>query len=660
MNWFDNLIANLINALANGLQAVLDHTVLTNFTNNAMGNVILSGFFPSSKVPMWGAGNFSDLMDSKSTASLAPFATAFWVFGWAFFLVSIYLMAIQVSGASTSTIQRERLKNGSLGLIITAIFLWVGPHFAVLITQLFYYPSYYFLTLSPLMKWTALNTSGGQAILNSVVNFLQALLSLIVWIVYEFRRVFLFVWIVFFPLAMAFYANDKTRNVTTMWWTEWIYQMAIPLGHALVFGIASAIASPIQGVALTLADIFTALAGTVGLLASAVYVRKVVEAIAQSFGASMVGYNGGARLGQLAMLAGTAVAGDIGGKMAVKGATALAAKPVGGLLKLANNSSRIRNMASKAITDRPEIHAQAIQSGASVDDIMMHHQMAAFGDPIEASGTGLETVGKIVQPNSSSSPPTIHRRMMGLHRIPGVPLGTVSEIGKVKTRMGSALTNTNIGLIARDKAHQYKMAGGLTGMAARKVVPTVGNIAEKIQSTTPNWATNKVASAAAKFETNQQLQSDRLQTMREHMAGVLETNALAARLPNISHLYDKQNGVFTGQSAAEQRYSTAQNSLISELQGTGMTYVTARQQVRNMEQQWSAGNHVEVSTFSEGVQSAYRQAFSTYSPARMDQQAKQAVLDRRLHVPNMDQHTAQKAGTRPFMQEARQAVLYGR
>lgn len=658
MNWFENLIANLINAPANGLQATLNHTVLTNTTNNAMGNVILSGFFPSFKVPMWGAGNFSDLMDSKATASLAPFATAFWVFGWAFFLVSIYLMAIQVSGASTSTTQRERLKNGAVGLIITAIFMWVGSHFAVLITQLFYYPSYYFLTLTPLMKWTALNTSGGQAILNSVVNFLQALLSVVVWIVYEFRRVFLFVWIVFFPLAMAFYANDKTRNVTKMWWTEWVYQMAIPLGHALVFGIASAIASPVQGTALTLSDIFTALAGTVGLLASAVYVRKVVEAIAQSFGASMVGFNGGARLGQLASLAGAGVAGDVGGKLAVKGAAALAAKPVGGLWKAVNNSGRVRNMASQAISDRPEVHAQAIQSGAGVDDIMMHHQMVAFGDPIGAGGTGLETAGKIVQPNGSSNQPA--RKLTGLHRLPGVPLGTASEIGKVKARMSSALANSNIGLIARDKAHQYQMAGGLTGKAARKLVPAVGNFAEKIDSKMPNWASNKVASAATNYQTNQQLQTARLQTMREHMTGVLQTNALAARLPNISHLYDKQKGSFTGQSAAEQRYSSAQTNLISELQGTGMTYAAARQEVRNMEQQWSSGSHVEVRGFSEGVQSAYRQAYSAYTPSRMDQQAKQAVLDRRLHVPNMDHHTAQKAGTRPFMQEARQAVLYGR
>jgi hypothetical protein len=655
MNWFDNLIANLINAPANGLQAILNHTVLTNTTNNAMGNVILSGFFPSFKVPMWGAGNFSDLMDSKATASLAPFATAFWVFGWAFFLVSIYLMAIQVSGASTSTTQRERLKNGAVGLIITAIFLWVGPHFAVLITQLFYYPSYYFLTLTPLMKWTALNTSGGQAILNSVVNFLQALLSLVVWIVYEFRRVFLFVWIVFFPLAMAFYANDKTRNVTKMWWTEWVYQMAIPLGHALVFGIASAIASPVQGTALTLADIFTALAGTVGLLASAVYVRKVVEAIAQNFGASMVGFNGGARLGQLSSLAGAAVAGDVGGKLAVKGATGLASKPVS--LGWKGINAPFKNAARKSIANRPELHAQAIQAGASVDDIMMHQQMAAFGDPIGAGGAGLEVVGKLPQPTQHVT--SSRGRTMGGPHIPGLPRGTMSELGETKSRMGNAIANSNIGIIGRDMAHRYRLAGGLTGMAVSKAIPKVGRVAGIVNNKMPNVATSKIASAGANFKARQDLKATRIDDMRTHMRGILQTNQWATRLPHISPLYDRETGEFGGMTAAESSFNSAREDLTKAL-GASMDISQSKETLSLMRDSWKSGTRINVAQYTSPVQEAYNNAFGAYRPAALDSAAKRAVLRGDLQISKVDPYRANKAKTQSFMQDARGAVLYGR
>ncbi|MCL6445798.1 MAG: hypothetical protein K6T83_20510, partial [Alicyclobacillus sp.] len=197
MNWFGSLIANLINLLANGIQALLNGTVAakSDLTSNVMGNVILSGFFNDPKnAPMWGAGNFSDMMDSKAVQSLQPFAYTFWVFGWAFFAVSIYLLAMQVSGAVESSVQRERLKHGVISLILTSLLMWQGQHLALLITQIFFYPSLYFLTLVPLPNWSNIFTANGdQALLQAIVNFFQALLAFIVWVVYEFRKVFLYV-----------------------------------------------------------------------------------------------------------------------------------------------------------------------------------------------------------------------------------------------------------------------------------------------------------------------------------------------------------------------------------------------------------------------------------------------------------------------------------
>ena len=329
-------------------------------------------------------------MDAHAVATLEPFATAFWVFGWSFFLISVYLLVVQVSGARESAVQRERMKQGVIGLVVSALLIWQGQHLALLVTEFFYYASDYFLHLGAPQKWTPLSTSGGQALLNSIVNFLQALLAFIVWIVYEFREVFLYVWMLFFPLAMAFYAHDKTRGITKTWWVEWVYQMAVPLGQAVVYGVASAVASPASGTALTAEDVFVALAGTIGLLSSAVYVRKLIDVVAQAFGASLIGSDHGMRWGNLAMVGASAVAGDLAGKMAVTG-TAKATGATLGKMAHAIDNTVGRRVAQKAIERRPEMYAGTLKSGASIEDVMMQNKLGSQGDVLHASGAGLET-----------------------------------------------------------------------------------------------------------------------------------------------------------------------------------------------------------------------------------------------------------------------------
>lgn len=668
MNWFDNLIANLINALANGVQTLLNHTIVSggNVTGNVMGNVILTGFFPTTHVPAWGAGRFADVMDAKATMSLQPFAVAFWAFGWTFLLVALYLLVIQVSGAANSAIQRERLKNGCVGLIIAAVMMWVGPHFAVFITQLFYYPSDYFLTLNPLMKWTSLSTSGGQGLLNSVVNFLQAILSLVVWLVYEFRKVFLYVWMLFFPLAMAFHANERTRPIAKMWWTEWIYQMAIPLGQAIVFGIASAVASPINSTSLTIEDIFVALAGTIGLLASAVYVRKLIEAVAHTFGASMVGFNGGARLGQFAALGLSAYAADAGGKMAVKGAAKAMGTPAKAIFKAMDNMPAVRSKAEQAIRERPEMFAQAIQTGAGVDDMMLHHQLGAFGDSIQAGGVGLESGGTTKGFAPMSINKTNSNRGSGLYGGPlrhAIRSGTVDAIRGTVASVKSTVTNSNLGMIGKSLGKDYTNSGGVAGVVASKSIPAIGTIANAVNGRLTGFVAEPVARTSAKYAANQQLKQERLHTMRAHMRGVMETNSLAARLPNINHLYDPKENAFKGLSSAEESYRTAHINLASALQtSTPMSSQQTGITISGMEKQWNSGLHVSnLTSYSPEVQAAYRQAYSSYRPAILDRQAKDAVVAGRLHVtPPVDPHKNNRLGTQALMQDARNAVMYGR
>jgi hypothetical protein len=679
MNWFASLIANLINALANGIQSLLDHTVAaqSNLTSNVMGNVILSGYFTDpNNAPRWGAGNFSDVMDPKAVQSLQPFAYTFWVFGWAFFAVSIYLLVMQVSGAVESSVQRERLKKGIVSLILTSLLIWQGEHLALLITQIFFYPSLYFLTLNPLPHWSSFNVSGDQALLQSIVNFFQALLAFIVWVVYEFRKVFLYVWMVFFPLAMAFYANDKTRPVAKMWWTEWIYQMAVPLGQAVVFGVSTAVASPSGGSNVTAEDVFVALSGTIGLLASAVYVRKLVEIVAQGFGASLIGADHGMRWGSLAMAGTAAVAADIGGKAAVKSGAWATKKTVGKVLQKADNSELVRSAAEKVIKRYGEVHAGAIKVGASAEDIVMRNKLSATGDVLQNGGVGLEAAAAGGTEIAGGGGMGRGSAVAGRSGPSGlVSLGrsrTASEIGATVQGLRRAFAGSHTGTYLRTRWKGFQNEGGVSGRVGRAVASATGKAAEGLKNTlgdTPliGGAVTATANAASHLAqrhlTSQHNKKERLEALRSHMREVAEHNEMAARLPGISTHYDPVNNTFQGMpTPAEKRYNDASTRFVQALQNSGMSREAARQTLQQAQQLWDEGRHLPgQGRFSPEAQLAYRQAFTAYRPAKLDQKAKEAVLAGKLKLDApKDPHRTRVAKTNAFLNDARNAIMYKR
>jgi len=188
-------------------------------------------------------------------------------------------------------------------------------------------------------------------------------------------------------------------------------------------------------------------------------------------------------------------------------------------------------------------------------------------------------------------------------------------------------------------------------------------MANQVSGRFTRFATEPVAQAAGKYVANQQLKRERMDGMRSHMRDVLATNSLAARLPHINHLYDGQQNAFTGLSVSEQSYHEAHTNLVSALQSTtSMSPKQANKTISEMENRWNSGIHIQnFPSYSPEVQTAYRQAYSSYRPAMLDRQAKNAVLSGRIQLtPPADPHRNSKLGTQAMMQDARNAVRYGR
>lgn len=709
MNWFAGLIANLINALANGIQSLLNHTVAAgnNLAPDVMGNIILGGYFHnSSSAPSWGTGSFSDVMDAHAVATLEPFATAFWVFGWSFFLIAVYLLVVQVSGARESAVQRERMKQGVIGLVVSALLIWQGQHLALLVTELFYYASDYFLHLGAPQKWTPLSTSGGQALLNSIVNFLQALLAFIVWIVYEFREVFLYVWMLFFPLAMAFYANDKTRGITKVWWTEWVYQMAVPLGQAVVYGVASAVASPASGTALTAEDVFVALAGTIGLLSSAVYVRKLIDVVAQAFGASLIGSDHGMRWGNLAMVGASAVAGDLAGKMAVTGTAKATGATLGKMVHAADNKWG-RDAAQRQMQKRAEVHAGAIKSGASIEDIMMQQKLGSQGDVLRAEGAGLEPSGG---------------KALGLR--PGgadrsgkrYESHTVGALADVARSMKQGIVHSHAGLWLQTKWQGYQNEGGVTGDIARRTAAVSERAAAYAKRTWGDkpWVgkpitgiSNLTSALAQRYQIHDKNRSERLEALRANLREVAELNQLKTRLPSLASEWmtsidtsvdsasdttssassapvgatslsssnaapgsvvggrsvgPTQANVQLPLSQAEKRYEAAKAQWLAELRRSGLDSSKVQSLLQEAETKWEKGKHLSgQGAWTPEARQAYREAFTAYRPAMLDRKAREAVQAGRLVLEKpKDPHKVQTQRSKAFLDDARNAIMYRR
>lgn len=648
MSWFGSLISHLINGLAQSIQ---------NNLGNTLYDVIKNSTFAT--VPPFGQGSFSDILGAHATTQLGVFYDAFWGLGACFLLLSVYFLAMSLSSANNSSVKRERLKKGLIGLLITGCLMGVGQVFAVAAGQVLYYFTLFFLQIggAGAQKVQLLSTGGNDGILNAIVNFIQVFMALLIWIVYQFRKIFLFAWMVFFPVAMALYANDRTKGITKLWWTEWIYQMAIPFGQAVVFGIAHVLT--LGKTSPTLTDMFVALAGTIGLLGSAVYVRRLVDTIAQTFGTSALGHSSGeGKAHAFAMGMGAGV-GDALGGAAVKAGSKTVGASLGRVGRAVDNSHFMRSKAEEAVKASPEKYAGAILGGASMDDMMMHHQMAAQGDPLQAgmvaskggeSLTGTRSPGGMVSAQRSRGRGTLMGGRTGSR--------TLGAMGDAMGQAKQGFAQSNTAKALGGWRQKQKDAGGVTGKAIAAVAPAIANL-----TATKGTAGAKISQGISRHMTSRQNKSERTANMRNHLRDVMEHNALQTRMPHINSQYDTESGKFTGPSAAEQSYESAREQFVGSMETTmGMSSENARRAASQSELAWDEGRHWKpLGTSTPQVQEAYRAAFTSYRPAQQDLRAKEAVAsgEMAMQIPR-DPHQNKKQGADAFLQDARMAMLQKR
>lgn len=112
--------------------------------------------------------------------------------------------------------------------------LLTGERLVVSITQVFFDLSMGVMSLGatsvPTFSLPSVNGNQILSFFNAVFEFIQVVMAVVLYVIYQFRELFLDAEVIFFPLAMACYVNEKTRGIAKFWSTEWVYQMAVPFG----------------------------------------------------------------------------------------------------------------------------------------------------------------------------------------------------------------------------------------------------------------------------------------------------------------------------------------------------------------------------------------------------------------------------------------------
>ncbi len=701
MTWFVNLVVSLFTTLLQGFSSLLLMAGLT------IKNVIVDNMMSNGSVP-FGSGSWFDVLPSgRNETVMHTFMGLFWVLGSAALLVAFYATVARIAGAHSSSVQRERVRTGLIEVAVAVLLIFAGERLAVSITQLFYDLSIGVMTLgqTSIPTFTLPSTSGNQIVtfFNAVVEFVQVVMAVVLYVMYQFRELFLDAWVIFFPLAMACYAHEKTRGIAKFWWTEWIYQMAVPFGQALVFSFSYAMVNPHNQTELGIADIFTALTGVVGFVASSVYVRKIVSIVAQSFEAPVLGRTAG---GMAAVAAGV-LAGD-----AVAGAgIGVLGKAYGAVGKGAFQAvdKRFAPLAKGAIERAPETHAGMIREGATLDDVMSHHMMAASGsDPLQqAGGAGLEGALKgargMGQPVGRATPSagnsgSSRQRVGSMGPLQaGFSSRTLGAVNHLSSGMSETVKGSHMAKWAQTKWQGMQNDGGLIRRGLDHVAPTVGQLVQSkpglamltgaasvaggvamvgvtagammatgdgkgsVQKGRGAFqraatAVEGVASAPQAYQTNRVERMQRMEDARGHIRQLLHDNVAMQRMGNINpypyRAADDQlpEGTFAGNTPAMDAYLTAETGLSKALQedyrqtaGSGTSqsaYESVNQEIGRYRGYWDQEQHIpDLHRLSPKVQEAYRSAYTAYRPYRQDVAARARVEAGRVNLTEPHEET---------------------
>ncbi|MHB1681941.1 MAG: hypothetical protein ACYCYO_03820 [Bacilli bacterium] len=667
MNWLGNIIVGFLMSLFDGFSFLF---MSAGFT---VQHVIESSMMSNGAAP-FGSGNWFDVVPfGRNKTVMLPFMSVFFSLGLAWLLISLYIGAARIASGPNGR-QRNILKSELGFFVFAALLMMAGPSFAVAVTQLCYDFALYFLKLggSTVLSGALfhMGTSPITNLFDSIVQFIQVIMTVVLYVMYQFRELFLDAWIMLFPLAMAMAANDKTRGIAKLWWTEWIYQMLVPVGQAMVFGFATAIVNPNSAQGLGIAEIFTSLVGVIGFIASAVYVRKMVEVVGGAFNAQVMGHTAG---GAAAVAAGF-VAGDLAGGAAV-GAMG---KMHGAVGKTAFRAvdRQFAGSARQAVTKSPETAGGQIARGATLDDVMANHVMAARGgDPLQdGQGAGVEGGQKLGGFGGSGGGRSGGGSSRLSHHHPFFSSHTAGAMGNIAAGAKTEFGASNMALAMKTNRQAFANEGGRMGRIGDLGAAAVGAVAgTRLGQAIPGM--EGAGQAAESYKADRQASQARLNEVRSQLLGSLHANAAVSRMANINEQEFTppkeagQDGTFSGPTPAMEAYNAHRSGFVEALAKENGIHVIynpkasmagAETAAQATEASWQQGGHAQnQAQWTPATQAAYRQAHAAYHPAARDMLARQQVLDNRVAMapPDADPRKQQLFRARNFMNDARAGIL---
>lgn len=668
LGWFGNLVVELLATLLDGFSGLFAAGHFT-IRNVIAGNMMSNGAAP------FGSGNWFDVVPfGRNKAAMLPFMSLFFSLGLAWLLISVYIGAARIAGGPSGR-QRNIIKSELSFFVVAALLMMVGPSFAVAVSQLCYDFALYFLNLG---HTNVIHWSGGSSkssivnLFESIVQFVQVIMTVVLYVMYQFRELLLDAWIMIFPLAMAMAANDKTRGIAKLWWTEWIFQMLVPVGQALVFGFAYAIVNTTSGgvAGVGVAEVFTSLVGVIGFIASAVYVRKMVEVVGGAFNAQVMGHTAGG----MAAVAGGALAGDLmGGAM------------IGTMGKVAGTAGKagfravdrqFAGAARESVTQNPETVGGQIARGATLDDVMANHVMAARGDPLhDAQGAGVEGTPRGGVGGASGGRGGGGSSRLARHH-PFFSSHTAGAMGNIAAGAKAELAGSNMAMALKTGWRGFQNDGGIAGAVGAAGAAVIGGAAgSKVVQAIPgvNVLGRAAKQGTQSYQANRQERQTRTNEVRSHMLGVMQSNAAASRMANVNEqgyqlAHEDENGTvvpasFAGSTPAMEAYSARRAAFVNSLMtqtGIDGQPEKAEAAASAAEASWQQGGHAQnFAQWSPWAQEEYQKAHAAYRPAAQDTFARQQVLDNRVAMapPDADPRKQQLARARNFMNDARAGIL---
>lgn len=258
--WIISAIFASFDALLNTLSAIF--WTLAGYTGPA--SMIAANIWTPSKNSTWMMGIFP----TQTWSAMMYVRNSLYALVAIAALISFVIQGIQIGNAASSTVAKERAvtlaKNVvALGLVLgltpvglgllnagtSSLTQWIldliKSHSQAMTNGTMYMDGFVFNVQSTPNSFAAVSalkmfagTSSGSALGNSLFNLTLSIINLIMWVVYQWRRVVLAILITLMPLFGIGLVTGRRVDLIVHWWKEVTAYMLIPFVAALFLLIA--------------------------------------------------------------------------------------------------------------------------------------------------------------------------------------------------------------------------------------------------------------------------------------------------------------------------------------------------------------------------------------------------------------------------------------